>query len=127
MARKTSPTSDSTANLGFESKRSITADKLRNIMVAEEYKHVVLGLVFPHIYHPACDFDLRVAGFVQSAEFVESHCGGLGDISIYGQESNATTRRLALMNLALCATEADFGPEHAGTFRRDILTAHSRN
>ncbi len=46
--------------------------------------------------------------------------GKLGDISIYGQESNATTRRLAIMNLAIRGIEADFGPEHADTFRRDL-------
>ena len=58
--------------------------------------------------------------FVQSEKFVASHGGKLGDISIYGQESNATTRRLAVMNLALRGIEADFGPEHADTFRRDL-------
>jgi type I restriction enzyme M protein len=58
--------------------------------------------------------------FVQSEKFVEAHGGKLGDISIYGQESNATTRRLAVMNLALRHIEADFGPEHADTFRRDL-------
>ena len=58
--------------------------------------------------------------FVQSEKFVEAHGGKLGDISIYGQESNATTRRLAVMNLALRGIEADFGPEHADTFRRDL-------
>jgi type I restriction enzyme M protein len=58
--------------------------------------------------------------FVQSEKFVESHGGKLGDISIYGQESNATTRRPAVMNLALRGIEADFGPEHADTFRRDL-------
>ncbi|MFN5626400.1 MAG: N-6 DNA methylase, partial [Planctomyces sp.] len=58
--------------------------------------------------------------FVQSEKFVESHGGKLGDISVYGQESNPTTRRLAIMNLALRGIEADFGPEHADTFRRDL-------
>jgi type I restriction enzyme M protein len=58
--------------------------------------------------------------FVQSEKFVESHGGKLGDISVYGQESNATTRRLAIMNLAIRGIEADFGPEHADTFRRDL-------
>ena len=58
--------------------------------------------------------------FVQSEKFVESHGGKLGDISIYGQESNPTTRRLAVMNLALRGIEADFGEEHADTFRRDL-------
>ena len=36
-----------------------------------------------------------------------------GDITIYGQESNATTRRLAVMNPALRGIEADFSPAHA--------------
>lgn len=66
------------------------------------------------IYDPACGSG---GMFVQSEKFVESHGGKLGDISIYGQESNATTRRLAVMNLALRGIEADFGREHADTFR----------
>jgi type I restriction enzyme M protein len=67
------------------------------------------------IYDPACGSG---GMFVQSEKFVESHGGRRGDISIYGQESNATTRRLAVMNLALRGIEADFGAEHADTFRR---------
>ncbi|MBA4147640.1 MAG: SAM-dependent DNA methyltransferase [Verrucomicrobia bacterium] len=69
------------------------------------------------IYDPACGSG---GMFVQSEKFVESHGGQLGDISIYGQESNPTTRRLAVMNLALRGIEADFGPENADTFRRDL-------
>ena len=69
------------------------------------------------IYDPACGSG---GMFVQSEKFVESHGGKLGDISIYGQESNATTRRLAVMNLALRGIEADFGPEHADSFSRDL-------
>jgi type I restriction enzyme M protein len=66
------------------------------------------------IYDPACGSG---GMFVQSEKFVESHGGKLGDISIYGQESNATTRRLAVMNLAIRGIEADIGKEHADTFR----------
>ena len=69
------------------------------------------------IYDPACGSG---GMFVQSEKFVESHGGKIGDISIYGQESNSTTRRLAVMNLAIRGIEADFGPEHADTFRRDL-------
>jgi type I restriction enzyme M protein len=69
------------------------------------------------IYDPCCGSG---GMFVQSEKFVEAHGGKLGDISIYGQESNPTTRRLAVMNLALRGIEADFGPEHADTFRRDL-------
>lgn len=42
--------------------------------------------------------------------------------SIYDQESNATTRRLAVMNFALHGIEADFGPEYVDNFRRDLRT-----
>jgi type I restriction-modification system DNA methylase subunit len=87
-------------------------------MDAAEYKHVVLGLIFlKYIYDPCCGSG---GMFVQSEKFVEAHGGKLGDISIYGQESNSTTRRLAVMNLALRGIEADFGPEPADTFRRDL-------
>ncbi len=36
------------------------------------------------------------------------------------KQGNATTRRLAVMNLALRGIEADFGPEHADPFRRGL-------
>jgi len=39
--------------------------------------------------------------FVQSEKFIEAHQGNINDISIYGQESNQTTWRLAKMNLAI--------------------------
>jgi type I restriction enzyme M protein len=69
------------------------------------------------IYDPCCGSG---GMFVQSEKFVEAHGGKLGDIAVYGQESNATTRRLAVMNLAIRGIEADFGPEQADTFRRDL-------
>src|SRR5216110_1583055 len=69
------------------------------------------------IYDPCCGSG---GMFVQSEKFVEAHGGRLGDISIYGQESNATTRRLAMMNLAIRGIEADLGEEQADTFRRDL-------
>jgi type I restriction enzyme M protein len=69
------------------------------------------------VYDPCCGSG---GMFVQSEKFVEAHGGRVGDISIFGQESNSTTRRLAVMNLALRGIEADFGPEHADTFRRDL-------
>ncbi|WP_339907202.1 class I SAM-dependent DNA methyltransferase [Symmachiella dynata] len=69
------------------------------------------------IYDPCCG---SAGMFVQSEKFVEDHGGRIGDIAIYGQESNSTTRRLALMNLAIRGIEGDLGPEHADTFRRDL-------
>jgi type I restriction enzyme M protein len=57
--------------------------------------------------------------FVQSEEFVKAHGGRVDDISIYGQESNPTTWRLAAMNLAIRGFAADLGKEPADTFARD--------
>ena len=68
------------------------------------------------IYDPCCGSG---GMFVQSEEFVEAHGGQRDDISIYGQESNQTTRRLALMNLAIRGIEADLGQEHADSFHDD--------
>jgi len=69
------------------------------------------------IYDPACGSG---GMFVQSEKFIEEHGGRIGDIAVYGQESNPTTRRLAAMNMAIRGIEADLGPEHADTFRRDL-------
>jgi type I restriction enzyme M protein len=55
--------------------------------------------------------------FVQSEKFIEGHGGRLGDISIYGQESNPTTLRLAKMNLAIRGIDAKI--ELGDTFLHD--------
>lgn len=57
--------------------------------------------------------------FVQSEKFVEAHGGRIGDISIYGQESNPNTFKLAKMNLAIRGIEGDLGKEPADSFHRD--------
>lgn len=57
--------------------------------------------------------------FVQSAKFVEGHQGRVNDISIYGQESNANTWKLAQMNLAIHGLEGDLGKGAADTFFED--------
>jgi len=69
------------------------------------------------VYDPCCGSS---GMFVQSEEFIRRHNGRIGDISIYGQESNPTTWRLAKMNLALRGIEANFGPHNADTFRNDL-------
>ncbi len=58
--------------------------------------------------------------FVQSEAFVEAHGGHRDDISIYGQESNPTTRQLALMNLAIRGIEVNLGQEHADSFHDNM-------
>ncbi len=84
--------------------------------------HVVKTLVAvlsPHtgrVYDPCCGSG---GMFVQSERFVQSHGGRIDDISIYGQESNPTTWRLAVMNLAIRGFAADLGKEPADTFARD--------
>lgn len=58
--------------------------------------------------------------FVQSKKFVEAQNDLVGDISIYGQESNPTTWKLAKMNLAIRGIDGNLGPEHADSFHRDL-------
>jgi len=69
------------------------------------------------VYDPCCGSG---GMFVQSEKFVEAHGGKIGDISIYGQESNHTTWRLAKMNLAIRGIDGNLGQEHADTFHRDL-------
>jgi len=69
------------------------------------------------VYDPCCGSG---GMFVQSEKFVEAHGGRIGDISIYGQESNPTTWKLAKMNLAIRGIDHDLGAEHADSFRRDL-------
>ncbi|GAB3369890.1 type I restriction-modification system subunit M [Massilia agri] len=68
------------------------------------------------IYDPACGSG---GMFVQSEKFVEAHGGRRTDVSIFGQESNPTTWRLAHMNLAIHGIEAKLGEQPADTFLRD--------
>lgn len=69
------------------------------------------------VYDPCCGSG---GMFVQSEKFVEAHGGRIGDISIYGQESNPTTWKLAKMNLAIRGIDHDLGTEHADSFKRDL-------
>ena len=69
------------------------------------------------IYDPCCGSG---GMFVQSEKFIEAHGGKVGDISVYGEESNPNTWKLALMNLAIRGIEADLGPEAADTFHKDL-------
>ncbi len=57
--------------------------------------------------------------FVQSEEFLEAHGGKVGAISVYGQESNPTTWRLAAMNMAIRGIDFDFGDGPADSFLND--------
>ena len=69
------------------------------------------------VYDPACGSG---GMFVQSERFAEVHGGSRRDISIFGQESNPTTWRLAHMNLAIRGIEANLGEQPADSFVRDL-------
>lgn len=68
------------------------------------------------VYDPACGSG---GMFVQSEKFIEEHRGRIGDISVFGQESNGTTWKLCKMNLAIRGIEVDLGEEPADTFTKD--------
>ena len=74
------------------------------------------------VYDPCCGSG---GMFVQSAEFVQSHADNIDarkkdNLSIYGQDSNPTTRKMAIMNLAIRGIEADLGGYNADTFHNDL-------
>jgi type I restriction enzyme M protein len=70
------------------------------------------------VYDPCCGSG---GMFVQSEKFMESHGGRIGDIAIYGQESNNTTWRLCKMNLAVRGIDADIRWNNEGSFHKDEL------
>ena len=70
-----------------------------------------------YVYDPACGSG---GMFVQSLKFVEEHSGSTFDISVYGQESNPTTWKLAKMNLAIRGIENNLGSKNADTFHEDL-------
>ena len=69
------------------------------------------------VYDPCCGSG---GMFVQSERFVVEHGGKKGDIAIYGQESNHTTWRLAVMNLAIRGIDANLGGQNADSFHNDL-------
>ena len=78
---------------------------------------ILVEMIEPYkgrVYDPCCGSS---GMFVQSEEFIAAHGGKLGDISIYGQESNYTTWRLAKMNLAIRGIDGQIA--HGDTFHND--------
>lgn len=68
------------------------------------------------VYDPCCGSG---GMFVQSAEFIKRHSGNISDISVFGQESNPTTWKMATMNLAIRGIPANLGRFNADTFFND--------
>lgn len=69
------------------------------------------------VYDPCCGSG---GMFVQSAKFIEVHSGKRGEISVYGQESNPDTWKMAKINMAIRGIAANFGARHADTFHEDL-------
>jgi len=69
------------------------------------------------VYDPCCGSG---GMFVQSLKFIESHNGRRDQVTVYGQESNYTTWRMARMNLAIRGIEAKLGKKHADSFHSDL-------
>ncbi|RJR26671.1 SAM-dependent DNA methyltransferase [candidate division WWE3 bacterium] len=81
---------------------------------------VLVEMLAPYkgrVFDPCCGSG---GMFVQSEKFIKEHGGRIGDISIYGQESNPTTRRLAKMNLAIRGIDGNLGKVHADSFHNDL-------
>ena len=79
----------------------------------------LVAVLAPHqgkVYDPCCGSG---GMFVQSEKFIAAHGGRTGDVSIYGQESNPTTWRLAAMNLAIRGIDFNLGKEPGDTFIRN--------
>lgn len=69
------------------------------------------------VYDPCCGSG---GMFVQSVKFLEAHSGRRDAISIYGQEANADTWKMAKINMAIRGIGANFGPHHEDTFTHDL-------
>ena len=74
------------------------------------------------VYDPCCGSG---GMFVQSVNFIASHAGNRDNISVFGQEANADTWKMAKMNMAIRGIDANFGDHHEDTFFHD-LHAHEK-
>lgn len=84
---------------------------------------VLVEMLEPYVgrvYDPCCGSG---GMFVQSEKFVQEHGGRIGDIAIYGQESNYTTWRLAKMNLAVRGIDSKIFWNNEGSFHKDEFAA----
>ncbi|MFH2103222.1 MAG: class I SAM-dependent DNA methyltransferase [Chloroflexota bacterium] len=80
---------------------------------------VLVEMLSPYkgrVFDPCCGSG---GMFVQSEKFVEAHGGKIGDLSVYGQESNPNTFKLAKMNLAIRGIEGDLGKVPEDSFHHD--------
>ncbi len=99
---------------------SINADKEEGeFYTPHSIVELISSLIEPFdgkIYDPCCGSG---GMFVQSAKFIEAHGGNTLNISVYGQESEPSTFRLAKMNLAVRGISYHLGDKAASTFSND--------
>lgn len=69
------------------------------------------------VYDPCCGSG---GMFVQSAQFIKAHAGSINKVSVFGQESNADTWKMAKINMAIRGIDANLGPHQADTFHEDL-------
>ena len=96
-----------------------TADEKGEFYTPDNIVDLITTLIEPYkgkVYDPCCGSG---GMFVQSYKFVEAHKGNINSISIYGQESNPDTWKLAKMNLGIRGIPANLGKKEADTFSDD--------
>ena len=97
-----------------------TADEKGEFYTPENIVDIIITLIEPYegkVYDPCCGSG---GMFIQSYKFVEAHKGNINNISVYGQESNEDTWRLAKMNLGIRGIPANLGEHQADTFGNDL-------
>lgn len=96
-----------------------TADEKGEFYTPDNIVDLITTLIEPYkgkVYDPCCGSG---GMFIQSYKFVESHRGDVNSISVYGQESNPDTWKLAKMNLGIRGIPANLGKINADTFSND--------
>ena len=96
-----------------------TADEKGEFYTPDNIVDLITTLIDPYegkVYDPCCGSG---GMFIQSYKFVEAHSGNVDSLSVYGQESNPDTWRLAKMNLAIRGIPANLGAKEADTFGND--------
>lgn len=96
-----------------------TADEKGEFYTPDNIVDLITTLIEPYkgkVYDPCCGSG---GMFVQSYKFVEAHRGDVNSISVYGQESNPDTWKLAKMNLGIRGIPANLGKTNADTFGND--------
>lgn len=96
-----------------------TADEKGEFYTPDNIVDLITTLIEPYegkVYDPCCGSG---GMFIQSYKFVEAHKGNVNSISVYGQESNPDTWKLAKMNLGIRGIPANLGGKNADTFGED--------